>query len=311
MGVLLGFTELSSFEKQPQYGRHVSLVTIMAAQAIPIHDFSVDDDSSISFKLIPLEKKTEYDTSVAHRHNYYEIFFFEQGGGIHDIDFSTFKIANNSVHYVSPGQVHRVERELGSYGYVILFSREFYYMNLNNKNILYELPFLNNNSPKPLLNLSQESFAELFALARSMEKEYHSTNSLREEVIRSYLNILFAQSARLFSEEGFKEELQNELFQRFRILLENNFKQWHKVSDYAAGLNVTEKYLSDYMRKAVGQTALDLIHDRIVLEAKRLLRYSEHSVKEIAHFLNYDDPSHFSKFFRNRAHVSPNDFREA
>lgn len=261
--------------------------------------------------MVPLEQRAEYDTSVAHRHNYYEIFFFVVGGGHHDIDFNRFPIRDRSIHYVSPGQVHKVFRELDSHGYVLLFSREFYHMNLNNKHILFELPFLNNNTEHPILELEEEQFNELFDLTRKMEQEYNRKDEHREEVIRSYLNILLAQSKRHFQTKEGDGSGNDKLFHEFRILLENNYKSWHKVSEYAKALNLTEKSLSEYTKKKIGKTTLEIIHQRILLEAKRLLRYSDHSIKEIAHFLSYDDPSHFSKFFKNKVDLSPQEFRDS
>ncbi|MDQ3073080.1 MAG: AraC family ligand binding domain-containing protein, partial [Bacteroidota bacterium] len=80
---------------------------------LPFHNFSADDESSVPFKIVPIEKNAPYDTSVPHRHNYYEVFFFTQGGGTHFIDFRHYPIVPNSIHIVSPGQVHKVQREEG------------------------------------------------------------------------------------------------------------------------------------------------------------------------------------------------------
>ena len=284
----------------------------MAKAQIPLHSFAQDDATSIPFNLIPLERKTDYDASVPHRHNYYEIFVFLEGGGVHDIDFNRIAIEPGSLHFVSPGQVHHVQRSLDSSGYVMFFSREFYYLNLQNKNILFELPFLNNNSDRPILNLDSSTFAQVLMLIQQMEKEFSSDNPLKEEIVRSYLNIILIQCKRLFEERYPEDEGSSHsgLFQDFRILLETHFAELHKVSDYAALLHITEKHLNETCKKSRGKTASELIYDRIILEAKRLLLHSDFSNKEIAYFLHFDDPSHFSKFFKNKVGQSPNDFRK-
>jgi len=281
---------------------------------IPIHDFSEDDSTSIAFELQLLEKREDYDTSVPHRHNYYEIFLFIKGGGAHDIDFETIPIESNSLHFVSPGQVHQVKRELDSYGYVIFFSRDFYALNLRNKDILFDLPFLNNNSIHPFLNLNDQKFKPFLELTSNVEGEINSTNPLKEEILRSYLNILLIQCKRIYEELHIEDSEQdvsiNQTFQDFRIQLEKNFTKLHKVSDYAQLLSVSEKSLNEIMKKTIGKTASELIHERIILEAKRLVLYSDYNNKEIAYFLEFDDPSHFSKFFKNYTGSSPNDYRE-
>ena len=93
---------------------------------IPIHNFARDDETSVPFKICPLEKRNHYDALEPHRHNYYEIFLFIKGGGKHLIDFTEHPITDQSIHFVSPGQIHLVKRELSSHGILISFSREFY-----------------------------------------------------------------------------------------------------------------------------------------------------------------------------------------
>jgi len=287
-------------------------IDMSKSQDIPLHHFFDDDASSIPFQLIPLARKTHYDTSVAHRHNYYEIFVFTEGGGTHNIDFEDFNIASNSIHYVSPGQVHHVNRALDSSGYVILFSREFYYLNMQDKNLLFELPFLNNNSKQPVLNISADAFAQLLFVIQSMERECSSNLPLNEDILRSYLNILLLECKRNFDvlHPDVAVAHQNSTYQQFKVLLETHFIQKHKVSDYASLLHITEKHLNEVCKKAVGKKASEIIYERIILESKRLLLHSDYSNKEIAFFLHFDDPSHFNKFFKNKVGITPSSFKK-
>lgn len=278
------------------------------SRAIPLHNFSRDDAGSIAFKVVPLNYRTEYDTSEAHRHNYYEIFMFAEGGGTHEIDFRTLPIESNSIHFVSPGQVHHVRRELKSRGHVILFSRDFYYLNRQDRDILFEMPFLNNASPEPILNLDGSGYAFFADLAGRMEQEFGSGDGFSEDMIRNYLNIFLLECRRRYT--GPEWDGKEDLFKRFRVALEENFREQHQVQDYAALLTVTEKQLNEAVRTATGQRAGDLIQDRVALEACRLLRHSPMSAKEIAFFLGFEDPSHFSRFFKRNRGVSPTEFRD-
>ncbi len=282
----------------------------MSEQLIPIHNFSKDDEESIDFKFIKLETRTDYDSSVAHRHNYYEIFIFTKGGGTHAVDFSTFEIADRSVHFVSPGQVHKVAREPDSFGHIILFSREFFYSNSMDRGSLFDIPFLNNGTNEPILNFEEGEFEQVEALAEQIRTEFESAETHKEEALQSYLNLLLLQCKRKFDDAG-KRELYDSTFQQFRAMLEEKFDSMHFVSDYASELGVTEKQLSAITQKAIGVSALQLIHQRIILEAKRLLNHSDHSIKEIAFFLHFDDPSHFGKFFKSKVGATPAEFRAA
>lgn len=276
---------------------------------IPIHNFSVDNASSEPFQLIALEAWSEYDASVPHRHNYYEIFLFEKGGGFHEIDFKKIPINDRSIHFVSPGQVHKVERELNANGHLILFSREFFYSNSVNRKSLFEIPFLNNNFSEPIINLSESDYNQLLGLITSMKQEYGNEQEYQQEVIQSYLNVLILNCKRLFDKQVTGIGIYPKTVQEFRRLLENDFDKNHQVADYAEKLNISAKQLSAITKNTVGKTALEMIHTRIVLEAKRLLKYSDHSIKEISFFLNFDDPSHFGKFFKSRVAVTPKAYR--
>jgi AraC-like DNA-binding protein len=143
-------------------------------------------------------------------------------------------------------------------------------------------------------------------------KEQEKKSIHQEEILRSYLNILLMQSNRFYISKN-PESLpitNHSVYNRFRILLEKNFTRLHKVKEYAELLNTTEKTLNEHTKKITGKTASDQIYDRIILEAKRLLRHSDLSTKEIAFFLNYQDPAHFNKFFRTQTGKSPGEFKE-
>jgi len=92
-------------------------------------------------------------------------------------------------------------------------------------------------------------------------------------------------------------------------LLEREFMHLHLVSDYAARLSVSTKTLTLAVRACTGQTPLQMIDDRLVLEAKRLLRLSDLTVKEIAYHLGFDSPSNFVKFFRRHTGFQPGEYQ--
>ena len=277
----------------------------------PIHDFSRDDEESIPLRVFPLERKSHYDSSVPHRHNYYEVFLFIEGSGSHFIDFENFPIHNNSIHFVSPGQVHMVKRGIGSYGFAILFSRDFYYTNAR-QDTLFTLPFLNNNSRKPVIDLNEEQFEPLLQLVKEMENEFNGADPHRQELIYSLLNILLIRAKRYFSDsrDSATESGPGRIFRQFRVLLENSFTTLHSPSAYAEKLAVSEKYLNQVVKNISGRTVSEHIAARISLEARRLLLHSDLSFKEIAAFLHFEDASYFSRFFRKQSGKTPSQFRQ-
>ncbi|MGD1846115.1 MAG: helix-turn-helix domain-containing protein [Salibacteraceae bacterium] len=286
----------------------------MNRDAVPIHDFSRDDDSSIPFKLEVVEHQNHYNTTEAHRHNYYEIFLFAGGGGRHVIDFKSFNIADQSVHFLSPGQIHEVERSPGSHGWVIKFSRDFFYLNLENKNVLFDLPFLHNQTSNPTLALKDKEFEEIKSLFTSIDREYDANSEFKADILRSYLNILLLKCNSLFETLGANQvaddKASGKVVHRFRKLVEENFTQKHQVGEYAEMLSVSAGYLNDATKKVFHKNASQLIQDRIILEVKRLLMHSTLNNKEIAYFLNFNDPSYFSRFVKKQTGLSPNALRD-
>ncbi|MEX2379634.1 MAG: helix-turn-helix transcriptional regulator [Vicingaceae bacterium] len=275
---------------------------------IPIHNFLVDDESSIPFQLIRLSKEGSYDTSVPHRHNYYEVFIFEVGGGNHLIDFSSFPIQSRSIHFVSPGQVHCVSRNECSKGFVLLFSRDFY---SNNHKALTQFPFLNNNSSRPILNLNQNEFKALLELIFTIRAEQDSTEIMAKELIKLHLSSFLIYCKRYFNDkEGINTVFNDSLSFRFKQAVEENYLKMQNVSDFAAELNVSEKQLATATKKDYGKTPKELIHERLILEAKRLVLHTSYSFQEIAFFLNFTDASHFAKFFKSKTACSPGQYRE-
>ena len=285
----------------------------MKKDIIPTHDFYDKLERSIPFDSIQLKEKSTYDPSVPHRHSYYEIFFFVKGGGTHEIDFETFSVESNSLHFVSPGQTHLLQRALNSNGHVLLFSREFFHLGLQNKDSLYELPFLNNNTSKPIVAIPGNEHGLFNDLFQKIQSEYSSANPYKEEVLRSYLNILLIHSKRLFKmvpEEGnFVLNSGKELAKKFKIAIEKNFISVHRVGEYADMLHVSPGHLNDIVQKNTGKSAGELIHERLILEIKRMLLHSDETINEIAYVLNFEDPSYFTRFFRKHSGVSPTDFR--
>ncbi|MGE3800458.1 MAG: helix-turn-helix transcriptional regulator [Candidatus Kapaibacterium sp.] len=283
---------------------------------IPIHSLNKGDKLVQPIRLVEMTefKDGSYDYSRPHRHNYYEIFFFEKGKGEHDIDFTTFAIDTPCLHFVSPGQIHQVRREANSRGWVLLFTNEFYYLNLANRDILHETPFLNRNHPQPIINLDDQNREFVAGIVKQIAHELEENHSYRDDAIRSHLNLLLIVARRLFESArgGTTEETgDSRLTQELRKLIERNFHSMHAVSAYANALNVTPGHLNDVVKKVTGRTVSSMIQERILLEAKRLLAHSNHSIKEVAHALGFDDPSYFTRFFRERAGEAPGGFRES
>ena len=281
---------------------------------IPVHHFGDNLESEIQFRIVPLEKRNNYDTSVPHRHNYYEIFFFTKGGGSHMIDFVDYPIKSKSVHIVFPGQVHLVRRKLDTHGYLIMFSNDFYYLNSKGTDALSDIPNKLKSDFSPVLILPSKDYSKAEDTMNSMLEELRSDGIFMSDILKSGLDIILFIIRRNLENSIRGNQLKKknesyEIYYRFNALLESNFTKNLHAHDYASMLSVTEKHLNEIAKNVCGKNVTELIHDRLILEIKRLLTHSSFTAKEISFHLHFEDPSYFVKFFKKKTGVTPKEFQ--
>ena len=273
---------------------------------IPLHKYLPQNELNTSLRVIELNKRKGYDSQEPHRHGYYEIFFFETAGGHHSIDFEDFIIEANSIHAVSPGQVHTLSRSQEGNATFITFSKEVFQENQDAIKNLIEYPFLNNNSSLKKLEVDSEAFAEITFYINKLKENLTNKEKSRKwlELILVYIKDSFIKQYAL--SEGF---VKSEDFKKFKLLLEQNYHEQHLSSWYADKLNLTPNKLNDLMKLHTGETVGQNINNRIVLEAKRLIKHSLVSFKEIAYDLGFNDPAYFTRFMKTNTGKSPKELR--
>lgn len=283
----------------------------MASDPIPLYDLYRGDELSLPFKYMRLDRSEgSYNSSEPHRHDYWEIFLFVAGGGAHDIDFRTHPIGDRSVHLVMPGQVHQVRRAPASHGHILLFTEEFHALDAG-RGALASLPYLGIEGP--VVALDESDLALLLGTVETIAAEFEGSGAYRQEMLRSLLEIVLIRLRRrleLTRGEASDGERAIELVMRLQRLVDRHFTTVHAPAAYAEMLAVTPNHLNTVVRRRLGRTIGELIHERLLLEAKRLLFHTSLTVKEIAYRLAYDDPSYFTRFFRTHAGETPQTFRE-
>ena len=286
----------------------------MMKNTIPTYDFCKTLEGGRHFEFSKLEESyTPYDAAAPHRHNYYEVLYFKESGGWHEIDFNSFPVQGSTLHFISPEQVHLLRREARVTGFVLSFSREFFFGDPSGTGFIDSLPFFDNPGVQPLLLVGDAALAtEMDQLLLKIQDEYASGHDDSGEMLRIYLTALLIHARRMYiphTGNGISLPPRSELTRRFKELVEEKFRQHKSVAAYAGMLNITAGHLSDTIQKDTGRTASEIIQQRVVLEAKRLLFHSSKSVKEIAFELQYEDPSYFSRFFKAHAELTPEQFR--
>ena len=101
-----------------------------------------------------------------------------------------------------------------------------------------------------------------------------------------------------------------DIVRQFNLLVEKRYKEWHQVQDYAGELNKSPKTLSNLFSKLSNKSPLKIIHDRIILEAKRLLIYTDYTIKEIAYEIGFEEVPPFNRLFKKMIQETPSEFRK-
>ena len=247
--------------------------------------------------------------NAPHGHSFYLLLYVSQGTGTHTVDLVTYDLRPGSVFFLAPGQVHHWHLGTEADGIVVFFEPDFYQFRYPERDLLV-LPFFDNAHP-PALYLPPEN--ELAPLFEQLLHEYQTDHANQAEVLRAYLGLILELATRHYPATPATTEigLAQSQIRQFGALLNQHYRTRRGVRDYAELLHLSANYLNALCRRVLGQTAGDLIHARVVLEAKRLLTHSALSVAQVADELCFDDPSYFGRYFRKYVGQSPEAFRQS
>lgn len=274
-------------------------------------DFAQREQPAFVFDLARLDGRTELPRPFPHRHSYYHVLWMTAAEGEHMIDFERYEVRPQSVFFISPDQIHAWTSRVPPAGWIVNFSIEFFLEMFPKADALAEFPFFHLANTEPVVYLDEEHAAALMPLLVEIEAEFMSDASWRHDIVRSLFLVFLTRLRRLYrpAERERRAPQTFLLAKKFKLLIEQNFGRLGSVHDYAALLNVTDRYLNEAAKKATGKTASQLIHERILLEAKRLLILSDRGVSEIAFALGFEDPAYFCRFFRKSTQLSPGEFK--
>ena len=241
----------------------------------------------------------------SHSHTFYLLMWIVAGTGKHTIDFRTYDVGPRQLYFLTPGQVHSWELSADIRGYNLFFEPGYFRSRFSSR--LFSYPFFHSHQHRPLLDMPDPAFETLYDLAFA---EYRLPAPQRQEVFLSYLHIILEKANRTYQQTWPGEATPSyDRLRQYEELLEQQFLTVREVKTYADQLNVTPNHLNHICKKLLGKTASQLLYDRLVIEAKRLLTHTAMSVKEIGYLLHFEDPSYFVRFFRTHAGLTPLEFR--
>ncbi|WP_223580314.1 helix-turn-helix domain-containing protein [Sphingobacterium sp. GVS05A] len=262
---------------------------------ISLHEGNVDSINSKNYK------------------QYIKVLLLPKGAEL-QVDLAEYSVKQPSLFFVSPNQ-HLYIKKLGKEeGHFIFYNRDFYCIQIHDEEVACNGLLFSNIYNMPMVELDNGEIPFFSYIFGQMGDEFGLNDTSLEEMLRTYLKQLFIKSARLWKKQNLDKELteQNsdlEFFRKFTLLVDEHYKEKHHVADYAELLFMAPKTISHKFKRLNLPQPNDVIKNRILLEAKRLLVHTNLTAKEVGYELGYEDPAYFSRLFVQKSGETPSAFR--
>ncbi len=287
---------------------HLNPLTQRERLTIPTSHFihSATDELALDCKRLEDMLRTP---RAAHRQSYYSLYWVTGGKAMASIDFVDHALGPATFALLQPGQVFQPRVSVPLRGLAVFFARDF--LALESLGAANPFPLLAGADASALapLAIGQEHYPHIDQLMHTLAEEFIANEPGRDAMVRASLTMLLVALGRLrpVATTAFYPSL----VQTFLELVEQHFSEYPRTSQYAGLLGVTPGHLSETTKVATGQTASAVVHERILLEAKRLLSQTDVSIGEIAASLAFADASYFARFFHRATGVTPRAFRQS
>ncbi|MBO9205444.1 MULTISPECIES: helix-turn-helix domain-containing protein [Niastella] len=286
---------------------------VSSHQQVPVYAIEPDGlTGNRRFKMYNFEGSLpdQSELLIPHRKSHYLIVFIRNASGTRQwIDMEPYILQDNTIYFSSPPNIIVKEefKQLWSTG--IAFTGEF--LSFQENAALSQLPIIQNphNCHELLLTKEDVNFVE--EMITKLNAEYRRPGEWQQQMLTAYLTVLLTYLSRLYNEQFSHEGPSTEklLLKRFQEKINAHYRELHEVSEYASQLNMSAGHLSEVVKVQSGKPAIKHIHDRLIMEARRLLFHTNNSLKEISFDLGFTDASYFNRFFKRETGITPADYR--
>jgi AraC family transcriptional regulator, transcriptional activator of pobA len=276
-----------------------------AIHRLPVHSLGAEE---FPFVINDLAYKNPYDYHKPHRHTYYEIFLIEKGGGSQIIDFKDIPLVDYSCYIVFPQQIHHVKRDHASSGTIFQFNEQNipatslaamadHLLSLRNISVAFEN--------------DRQKYDQLNNVFHLVSLQAHQSVLFKKEIALLLMQLLLYKVIELAENRSPKNTGDDrQLLDLFIRLIDDRFREEHLVKTYIEKMNFNEKKLADLTKKFLGMTPLQVIHNRILLEVKRMLSLKQDSFKEISYFLGFENAAAFNAFVKSKTGLTPTELQK-
>ncbi|WP_299130976.1 helix-turn-helix domain-containing protein [uncultured Winogradskyella sp.] len=245
------------------------------------------------------------------RKGLYKILWAKDKDATIIVDGYRLQIKKNQVAFCTPLNIVEMGKDAGLTA--VIFNREFYCIRDHDAEVSCQGFLFFGSSLPPIITLCEKEVASFEAMFLILREEFETKDHIQGEMLRSILKRLLIKATRLIKIENSEEDMpkpQYDMVRQYHLLVEQNFREKHQVADYAEMLFKSPKTLSNLFKKSGDKSPLKIINERIILEAKRLLFYSDKTAEEIGYEVGFSEPAHFSKFFKNQVGSPPATFKK-
>lgn len=249
-------------------------------------------------------------SSRPRRHTFYLLLWILDGEGKNIIDFEDYPLRKNQFHLIAPGQVQHWEVETPPKGYYLVFGDDLLFQS-RTTTFLERIDLLKTAKHQQVVDFNPTVAAEILEnfnqiLAEFERKEYGWLEAVIARLNLLLINVQRQEYQSVMSRSPSTGQI---LLFNFLTLVQKHAATEHDLSFYANELGVTSGHLSDITKNGVGKPAGRIVRERILLEAKRLLVYTDQTVAQIAEQLDFADASYFGRFFKRESGQTPRQFR--
>lgn len=262
-------------------------------------------------------KKYDKKMRKLHLQRYFQILWFKTGKGRYVVDSTAHDIGENTIFFVTKNQVHYFDKNTNYEGIVIHFNEQFLTHNNNESNFFLNHDLFKNADQLPYSNLNSVDTFILEDYINLIKSELSNKNGIYQvELLRAYLKAFIIQvqhrKDRFQQLNGLpiiKGEKKKLILAKFVHAIEENYTKELKISEYAALLSVSTRTLSHLTNQLLDKSPSQMIHERIILEAKKMLLQANYNINQIGCVLGFGDASYFVKYFKKYTEISPSEFR--
>ncbi len=280
-----------------------------------IHQFE-KETSLTDFYCNDLSKHLEKNKKLVykpHKHDFYLCILFTEGTGLHEIDFTTFTVQPGAVFFLKPGQTHSWQFDSTPNGYIFFHTQSFYELNFSS-HFLTQFPFYYSQKNTPALYINADETQYLATKFKELYQEYQQINAFQELKITSLLNAIYIDLARLYIHLKPQEVNSSIRYMETLRLLENEIDKHYllekSASFYANALHISPKHLNRIVKTTLNKTTSELIMERVILEAKRMIVHTQNSLSHISETLGFEDYAYFSRVFKTKVGITPLGFKK-